>query len=140
MLPDKFETLRIETFSDGVFTIAITLLIVEIKVPHNVSPGGLSRALLNPWPSYLALLTTCCTIGRMWVNHQRLFTVIRAADETLSAINLLLLLAIAWFSFRRLCLRPISIALTNVWRSSGDRDHLHLLWRYGVRKGHVPHT
>ena len=99
MLPDKFETLRIEAFSDGVFAIAITLLIVEIKVPHNVSPGGLSRALLNLWPSYLAFLTSFCTIGMMWVNHHRLFTVIQAADETLIAINLLLLLAIAWVPF-----------------------------------------
>jgi uncharacterized membrane protein len=131
MLPDKFETLRIEAFSDGMFATAITLLIVEIKVSQNVSPGGLSRALLNLWPSYLAFLTSFCTIGMMWVNHHRLFTVIRSADEMLIAINLLLLLAIAWVPF------PTAVLATYLDRSdqprggapvqrdiSGDRDRL----------------
>jgi TMEM175 potassium channel family protein len=147
MLPDKFETLRIEAFSDGVFAIAITLLIVEIKVPQNVSPGGLSRALLNLWPSYLAFLTSFCTIGMMWVNHHRLFTMIRSADETLIAINLLLLLAIAWVPF------PTAVLAAYLNRSdqrvaavlySGTflviAIIFNLLWWYGVRKGHVPHA
>lgn len=47
------ETTRIEAFSDGMFAIAITLLILEIKVPA-ANPGGLSKALLQQWPSYLA--------------------------------------------------------------------------------------
>jgi len=99
MLSDKFETLRIEAFSDAVFAIAITLLVLEIKVPHDGSPGGLPRALLHLWPSYLAFLTSFCTIGMMWINHHRLFTFIQTADETLIAINLVLLLLISWVPF-----------------------------------------
>jgi uncharacterized membrane protein len=146
MLADKFETFRTEAFSDGVFAIAITLLIVEVKVPHDVLPGELSRALLNLWPSYLAFLTSFCTIGMMWINHHRLFTLIRSTDEMLIAINLVLLLVIAWIPF------PTAV-LAAYLRQADERVAaliysgtflfiaviFNLLWWYGMRKGHVPH-
>ena len=93
------ETGRVEAFSDGVFAIAITLLILEIKVPHDVRPGGLGHALLQEWPSFLAFLASFFTIGVMWMNHHRLFTLIGAADDVLIGINLLLLLGITWVPF-----------------------------------------
>ena len=108
MLSDKFETLRIEAFSDAVFAIAITLLVLDIKVPHDGSSGGLSRSLLHLWPSYLAFLTSFCTIGMMWINHHRLFTLIQTADETLIAINMVLLLFISWVPFPTAVLAAIS--------------------------------
>ncbi|HEY8131766.1 MAG TPA: TMEM175 family protein, partial [Thermoanaerobaculia bacterium] len=52
------ETGRIEAFSDGVFAIAITLLILEIKVPHEFAAGGLGTALMHEWPSFLAFLAS----------------------------------------------------------------------------------
>src|SRR5437879_8769324 len=57
------ETGRIEAFSDGVFAIAITLLILEIKVPnaHDLGAGGLGAALIRLWPSYLAFVTSFAT-------------------------------------------------------------------------------
>lgn len=92
------ETGRIEAFSDGVFAIAITLLILEIKVPQ-VPDGTLGRALLHLWPSFLAYLASFFTIGVMWMNHHRLFTLIGAATDTLIGLNLLLLMGVTWIPF-----------------------------------------
>jgi uncharacterized membrane protein len=67
---DTKETLRIEAFSDGVFAIAITLLVLELKVPPDLKPHeSLLRALLQSWPSYAAFLVSFATILIMWVNH-----------------------------------------------------------------------
>jgi len=93
------ETSRLQAFSDGIFTIAITLLILDIRLPQNVPGGGLAGALLNLWPSYLAFVTSFWTIGVMWINHHRLFRLIKRADEGLVAINLFLLLLVSWISF-----------------------------------------
>src|SRR5258707_10148411 len=86
------ETAGIEAFSDGVFAIAITLLILEIQVPPQTPHGSLRTALVNLWPSYLAFLASFMTIGVMWLNHHRLFTLINKKDDGLIAFNLLLLL------------------------------------------------
>ena len=109
------ETNRVEAFSDGVFAIAITLLILEIKVPLQVGPGHLASALLHEWPSYLAFLTSFFTIGVMWMNHHRLFTLIDAADDTLLALNLLLLLGITWIPF------PTALLAAHLKISGNDR-------------------
>ncbi len=97
MLADKFETFRIEAFSDAVFAIAITLLIVEIKLPQCMA-GDLSR------PRFMAFLSRLpdeFLHDRHDVDQSpsSLFTLIRSADETLIAINLVLLLVIAWVPF-----------------------------------------
>ena len=76
-------TARLEAFSDGVFAIAITLLILEVKVPHLPEEGGgrsLLSALAALWPSYLAYLTSFVTIFIMWANHHAMFTYIRRCD------------------------------------------------------------
>jgi uncharacterized membrane protein len=86
------ETARIEAFSDGVFAIAITLLILEIKVPGPTADLG--RQLLRQWPSFVAFLISFAFIGIMWINHHRLFTHIRRANNTLMILNLLLLLGV----------------------------------------------
>ena len=93
-------TTRVEAFSDGVFAIAITLLILEIKVPHDVAPPTtLGQALAHQWPSYLAFLTSFFTILIMWVNHHRLFTHIGRCDDRLLFFNGLLLLGVAVLPF-----------------------------------------
>jgi uncharacterized membrane protein len=93
------ETARIEAFSDGVFAIAITLLILEIQVPPQTPHGRLRYALAHLWPSYLAFVASFMTIGVMWLNHHRLFTLINRNDDGLIAFNLLLLLGITWLPF-----------------------------------------
>ena len=85
---DEKETARIEAFSDGVYAIAITLLILELKVPHGLGPGQrLIDALLQQWPSYAAFLVSFGTILVMWVNHHRLFNLIRRSDNLLLMFN-----------------------------------------------------
>src|SRR5258708_35317974 len=92
------ETARIEAFSDGVFAIAITLLILNLKVPSGPE-GHLGGALVRQWPTYAAFLISYCFIGIMWVNHHRLFNHIRSSDNRLLFYNLLLLLAVTFVPF-----------------------------------------
>ncbi len=104
------ETGRIEAFSDGVFAIAITLLILEIRIPPVDVPLG--PALLRLWPSYLAFLISFLTIGVMWINHHRLFTLIRRANDALLGLNLLLLLGITFVPF------PTAVLAQHITQSS----------------------
>src|SRR5436190_1251361 len=97
--PGQNETARVEAFSDGVFAIAITLLILEIRVPPSAARDGLGPALAHLWPSFLAFLASFMTIGVMWLNHHRLFNLIHRSDDGLVAFNLLLLLGITWIPF-----------------------------------------
>ena len=95
------ETTRLEAFSDGVFAIAITLLILEIKVPAGpeTQEHGLWRALLGQWPSYVGYVISFATIGIMWVNHHALFKYIRRVDRALLLANLLLLMTISFLPY-----------------------------------------
>ncbi len=97
---DEKETGRTEAFSDGVFAIAITLLILEVRVPH-VEEGGSSllAALGELWPSYLAYLISFLTIAVMWVNHHHMFKHIRRVDNRLLFFNSLLLMMITFVNF-----------------------------------------
>jgi uncharacterized membrane protein len=89
------DTNRLEAFSDGVFSIAITLLVLEIGVPHVASGASLWSALGTQWPSYAAYFVSFLVIGIMWANHHTLFSYIARADRTLIFLNLLLLLVVA---------------------------------------------
>jgi uncharacterized membrane protein len=93
------ETGRIEAFSDGVFAIAITLLIIEIHVPAREHAETLGHELLRIWPSYLGYLTSFLTIGVMWINHHHVFSYINRSDRTMLLLNTLLLLMIAFVPF-----------------------------------------
>ena len=92
------ETARIEAFSDGVFAIAITLLILEIKVPQPAA-GPLAGQLLRQWPSYVSYVISFVFIGIMWTNHHRLFNHIRRSDSGLMLLNLLLLLGVTFVPY-----------------------------------------
>jgi len=83
--PEK-ETGRIEAFSDGVFAIAITLLALELKVPHLSAEGGqttaaaLAASLSSEWPSYFAFVTSFFTVLIMWVHHHVIFRLVHSTD------------------------------------------------------------
>ena len=79
---DTLNTNRAEAFSDGVFAIAATLLVLELKVPH-VEPGGLSEALLERWPSYATYVVSFLTIGIIWVNHHAVMERIKNVNRPL---------------------------------------------------------
>jgi uncharacterized membrane protein len=97
---DEKETGRLEAFSDGVFAIAITLLILEVRVPH-LEEGGQSlwSALGELWPAYLAYVISFLTIAVMWVNHHHLFRYIKRIDNRLLFVNSLLLMSITFVNF-----------------------------------------
>jgi uncharacterized membrane protein len=98
-LSDLAETSRLEAFSDGVFAIAITLLVLELHVPE-LQPGErLWPALLREWPQFGAYLTSFAILGIMWVNHHSMFRQIRRADRGLMFLNLFLLLWTALLPF-----------------------------------------
>jgi uncharacterized membrane protein len=89
-------TTRLETFSDGVFAIAATLLVLEISVS---STDELGHALLHIWPQYLAYITSFVTIGIIWMNHHHTVSLIARTDRTMLFINNLLLLTVAFLPF-----------------------------------------
>jgi uncharacterized membrane protein len=95
---DTFETTRVEAFSDGVFAIAITLLVLELSVPEE-DFGNLLRGILDQWPSYLAYLTSFWTVGGLWLVHHGVFRRLRNVDMQLVWLNLVLLLAVSFLPF-----------------------------------------
>ena len=89
---------RLEAFSDGVFAIAITLLVLDLHVPEPGS-GELSHELLEQWPSYVAYIITFITIGIIWINHHAAFSRLRKVDHSILMWNLLLLMTVSVLPF-----------------------------------------
>ena len=93
---------RLEAFSDGVFAIAITLLILDIRVPPAadlVDPAHLLDALGTMWPSYLGYFLSFVSIGIIWANHHNLFRLVATVSHGLILANLLLLLTTGFLPF-----------------------------------------
>ena len=95
------ETVRVEAFSDGVFAIAMTLLVIEIKVPSHevVAAKGLAQSLVALWPSYLAFLTSFATVLVIWVHHHWIFALVNRNDHPFLYWNGLLLLFVTFVPF-----------------------------------------
>lgn len=87
-----------EAFSDGVFAIAVTLLVLEIAVPAG-SGDDLLGALGDQWPSYLGYLVSFATIGAVWFAHTVITEYLDHADSVLIRLNLLLLLVVSFLPF-----------------------------------------
>jgi uncharacterized membrane protein len=88
---------RVVFFSDAVFAIAVTLLVLEIRPPEDTR--DLLAGLAALWPSYLAYAISFLLIGQVWANHHVMFDHIRAADRTVLFLNTLLLMDIAFLPF-----------------------------------------
>jgi len=135
---------RLEAFSDGVFAIAITLLVLELRVPET-GDRSLASALSHEWPQFAAYLTSFLVIGIMWVNHHSMFRQITRADRPLLFLNLLLLLWTALLPF------PTEL-IARYLRTGGADSHVaaavyslnltlaaiafSLIWTHAVR-GHL---
>jgi uncharacterized membrane protein len=91
-------TSRLEAFSDGVFAVAATLLVLDLHVPL-VGSGALWPQIVAQWPSFVAYLVSFLTIGIIWVNHHALFGLISRVDRPLLFLNLLLLLTVSLLPF-----------------------------------------
>jgi uncharacterized membrane protein len=88
---------RVETFSDGVFAIAITLLVLTIAQPTNYA--RLTHQLGQRWPSLAAYAVSFMVIGIMWVNHHTIFTHVQRVDRAMFYLNLLLLMTIVFLPY-----------------------------------------
>lgn len=92
-------TNRMESFSDGVIAVAITLLVLDITVP-TARPGvSLAHQLGQGWPNYAAYVTSFVTIGIIWINHHAMISRLGRADYAILMLNLLLLLSIGVLPF-----------------------------------------
>jgi uncharacterized membrane protein len=119
------ETQRLEAFSDGVFAIAITLLIIEIGVPHITGEETLSAALRDLWPSYGAYVLSFVMIGIYWANHHSLFRLFVRTDHYFLMLNVFFLMAIAFLPF------PTAV-LGEYLDDSANRDAAVRLYALGL--------
>ena len=136
------ETGRVEAFSDGVFAIAMTLLVLNVRVPNINQPGQLGKLLWEQWPSYLAFVISFAFIGIMWVNHHRLFVHIRRIDHMLLVLNGALLLGVTAVPFPTAVLaqylgKPDEKAATMLYAGTYVvvAIFFNVLWRYAA-SGH----
>jgi len=91
-------TNRLESFSDGVLAVAITLLVLDIVVPKPGS-GPLAHELGTRWPSYAAYVTSFLTIGIIWINHHAMISRLRGVDRVILMLNLVLLMTVGVIPF-----------------------------------------
>ena len=116
------ETARLETFSDGVFAIAITLLVLLFEVPHASEGESLGHVLKHQWPSYASYVVSFVTIGIIWVNHHTLFRHIVRVDRVFLFLNVFFLMTVAFI--------PYPTAVVARFLRSGDTRAAAVL--YGV--------
>ncbi len=141
------DTGRLEAFSDGVFAIAVTLLVLELRAPL---PGTLHEgehlldALLHEWPAYLAFATSFVTLLIIWINHHNLFKMIVRSDHAFLLLNGILLFTVTLIPF------PTNVVAEHI-REPGARTAavfysgaflamavaFNLLWRYASRDGRL---
>jgi uncharacterized membrane protein len=139
--PVRLRTNRFEAFSDGVFAIAITILVLEISVPAG-SEDDLLKAILDQWPSYVAYLVSFATIGAIWLGHATITEYLDRTDALLVRLNLLLLMFVSFIPF------PTKLLAENSGRDNPARvaaifygimllvtaSLLSLVWRYALRE------
>jgi uncharacterized membrane protein len=92
------ETGRTEAFSDGVFAIAITLLVLDLSIPASEF-DHLWSATFHEWPAYLGYVTSFLTIGGIWLAHHGVFRRLSYANDRVMRVNLLLLMAVSFLPF-----------------------------------------
>jgi uncharacterized membrane protein len=137
-------TARLETFADGVFAIAATLLILNVDSQVGDEAGDLGARLLHIWPSYAAYAVSFVTIGIMWVNHHQVMHQIDKCDRRflLATVGLLLCIAFVPFPTRLVAehlrdgdLRPA--ALTYGLTMTATAIMFSVVWFYAARGGRL---
>jgi TMEM175 potassium channel family protein len=117
------ESSRVEAFSDGVFSIAITLLVLELAIP--AIRGTFEAELVGEWISYVAYLAAFATIGVLWMGHHTIFSRIQAVDAGLLWRNLVLLLTVSVVPF------PTAV-IASAFRVGTERDQAAAVVSYAV--------
>jgi uncharacterized membrane protein len=135
-----FRTGRLEAFSDGVFAIAVTLLVLDIGISATAG-HDLLGAIRGLWPSYLAYVASFSTIGAAWLAHNAITEYLERADAAFVRLNLLLLLIVSFLPF------PTRLVAEYIRQDKAERvavtfygivlvlatTMLLVLWRYAVR-------
>lgn len=132
---------RLETFADGVFAIAATLLVLNVEVP-DLGDHSLAYELTRLWPAYVGYAVSFATIGIIWVNHHTVLRLLRGADRTFLFINVFFLLCVAFIPF------PTRLLATYVRTADGRAAAVaygitltatavffNLMWRYAIGRG-----
>jgi uncharacterized membrane protein len=132
---------RLETFADGVFAIAATLLVLNVEVP-DIGRHSLAHELVRLWPAYVGYAVSFATIGIIWVNHHTVLSQLRGADRTFLFINVFFLLCVAFIPF------PTRLLATYVRTGDGRAAAVaygitltatavffNLMWRYAIGRG-----
>ncbi|TFV87168.1 TMEM175 family protein [Blastococcus sp. CT_GayMR16] len=114
---------RLEAFSDGVFAVAITLLVLDLHVDAD-SPRGLATQLAGEWPSFAAYALSFFVIGVIWVNHHAVLALAAHIDRSFMFQNLVLLLWVATI--------PFTTATLAAYLRSGDADTRVAVLLYGL--------
>jgi uncharacterized membrane protein len=109
----RSETGRLLSFTDGVFAIIITLLVLDLQPPH-VGRGEMMRALVERWPAYLAYITSYLYVAVSWLNHRATFHRVRGSSRGLQWWNLSVLSSTA--------LLPFATAVVSQTVQQGDRS------------------
>jgi uncharacterized membrane protein len=117
------ESSRVEAFSDGVFSIAITLLVLELAIP--ATRGAFVSDLIAEWQSYIAYLAAFGSIGVLWMGHHTAFSRIRAVDAGLLWRNLVLLLTVSVVPF------PTAV-IASAFRLGTEQDQAAAVVAYAV--------
>lgn len=97
--PQPSGTGRVEAFSDGVMAVAITLLVLDLRVPEPEPGRSLASGLLELWPNALAYVISFIAIGIMWLSHHTMFHRLARVDHSVLVLNLVLLLCIVVLPF-----------------------------------------
>jgi uncharacterized membrane protein len=132
---------RLETFADGVFAIAATLLVLNVDVP-DLGGRSLAHELARLWPAYVGYAVSFATIGIIWVNHHAVLSQLRGADRTFLFINVFFLLCVAFIPF------PTRLLATYVRTGDGSAAAVaygitltatavffNVMWRYAIGGG-----
>jgi uncharacterized membrane protein len=117
--PPKYSPMspgRLESFSDGVLAVAITLLVLNLVVPEPKPGHQLSHDLGELWPQYLAYATSFVTVGIIWINHHATISRLRSADHTVLFVNIMLLMSVV--------LLPFTTNLMATYLRAGHGEHL----------------
>jgi len=141
-LGEERGTERLEAFSDGVFAVAITLLVLDISIPAQ-HDQNLVKDLFSQWPEYLAYMFSFVMIGIYWMNHHHIFKYIRSVDQILMFLNVLLLLWIGLIPFGTGLLakyigeqhklqQEATIFFSSLWFITGV--FYSFVWRYAASK------
>jgi uncharacterized membrane protein len=142
----KLRTARLEAFSDGVFAIAVTLLVLDIAAPARARSGAdLLHSVARLWPSYLAYVVSFSTIGAAWLGHNAITEYLERIDAAFVRLNLVVLLLVSFLPL------PTRLLADNIGQAGPERvaatiyganlvlavAMLLVLWRYAVRAGLV---